>query len=335
MRHICVAITLLFIFIAGTCAQTTTYPIARQLEYSGYPAVVKNLAPEAIGKIGLQVPKPFSKATALRILFPANYYRTTALSDDVDVVVWKCVNCGWRKYEGWIKEEGPYAFPADRNITETGDVLKYTDDSGVKHIIFSFATHEYQAFDDLHTGRFYSVGMGLAWFKEVNNKWELTAFNPCLGYYGAFQTLPPLKLVKLGKNNYGCYIENGNGGPGQVYTYDLYIFGVVENAIKNILKYPKVMRSNTPSSRWEYTLKPWKGVADSVFMPIRIELNGTYFKETPDTLYDWTDHVPEMTKAQLAKDSMDFKVVRKYQFSKGRYRKMSSKIIELKPATKR
>jgi hypothetical protein len=332
MRRTCITVVLFVLFIANAYAQTITYPIARQLSDTVYPAVAKNLAPEAIGEIGLQVPKPFSKATALRMLFPANYYRSVGLSEDLDLVVWKCVNCGWRTYEGWIGEEGPYVFPADRNITETGDVLKYTDESGVKHIIFSFATHEYQEFDFMRNGRFYSVGMGLAWFKEVNNKWELTAFNPCLGYYGAFQTLPNLKLIKLGKNNYGCYIENGNGGPGQVYTYDLYVFGIVDNVIKKVLQCPKVERSNTPSSRWGCVLKPWKGMADSLFMPVSIELQGTYFKETPDTTYDWTDHVPEMTKAQLAKDSLDFKVVRKYQFSKGRYRKVGSKLIELEPA---
>lgn len=331
MHRIYIAVALVFIFIHGGYAQTTTYPIARQLEDKGYPAAVKNLAPEAIGKIGLQVPKPFSKTTALRMLFPAYYYRASCLSGDVDVVVWKCNNCGWRKYAGWIREEGYYTFPADRNITETGNVLKYTDDSGIKHIIYSFATHEYQSIDDMHNGRFYSVGLGLAWFKEVNNKWELAAFNPCLGYYGAFQTLPPLKLIKLGKNSYGCYIENGNGGPGQVYVYDLYVFGIIDNVIKKILQCPKVMRSNTPSSRWECTLKPWKGRADGLFMPVSVELNGTYFKETPDTVYDWTDHVPEMNTRQLAKDSLNFKVVRKYEFSKGIYRKVSSKITELKP----
>lgn len=310
--------------------QSEHFPIARQVADTGGGLIEpRNIAPINVGRKRLVVDTPFSPIMAMRLLLPGNYYHVSEHGngdDTIDLVGWSCRGCAKKKYIGWILNE-PILFPTELNITEARDTLHYTDDSGRRHIIMAMASHiGTMVTDDLFIGRYFPVALSLAWFAERNNKWVLTGFTPCIGMFGAFQSLPKLNLIKLGKNNYGCYLDNGNGGPGQVYVHDLHIFGIVNGNVAMVLHDEKVGRVNTPSSTWWYELIPWAGKTNNTWMPITLNLEGTYYKNTPDTEFDWTDHVPEMTKAQLAKDSLNFKVVRKFQFSNGRYRRVSGKL---------
>lgn len=290
----------------------------------------RRLPAPIVGRVGLSVHKPFSKVGALKLLLPGNYYHVaTDFSDTADYISWYCPSCTPHTFANWPEEQPAEDFPRLSIVTEPCDTLMYTDDSGIKHIIFSFASHTGADIADLNVGRFFAVVMGLAWFTEKNNSWVLDDCVTGLGMYGAFQQLPRIELVKLGRNNYGCYLVNSNGGPGQVYVGDLYVFARVNGRSSIVLKEKKVSRSNTPSSDWGMELQPFTGKATAPFMPLQIELSGIYKRVTPDTVYDWTDHPVEMLEKMQARDSLYFKVNRQYIFKNGKYRKIKGTITEL------
>ncbi len=225
-------------------------------------------------------------------------------------------------------------FPDTLNVTEAADTLCFTDDSGKKHIIMSLATHgNLDYLIDIRIGHFESVAMGLAWFTEQGDRWVLKNFNPCVGDHGANQTLPPLHLVRLGNNNFGCYIVDGTNAPGGVETDDLYVFGLVHGVPKLLLHEQDVNRKYTRiSSRWSFELKPVKG-SDSAFMPIDVVQQGVNSKYGDEDAFDWADHPKGLSRQQLAQDSLNFKIVRRFQFGNGRYKKVSDR-VSVKPITK-
>lgn len=286
---------------------------------------VMNVPAAAIGQPGLSLDKPFNKIKALRKLIPGRYYHLEDYST-LDLVVWKSNDYKHKRFAGWFIGEPRDIFPfTDCNITEVADTIMFTDDSGARNVIFSFASHASQSVDDIHTGRYSCAMMGLAWFTEHDNKWVLKYFTPGIGCYGAFQSLPDLNLIKLGKNNYGCYILNSNGGPGQVYYSSMDLFAIVDGKFKIVLTEDAVGRTNTMSSRWYSRLTTLKTQTDSLFQPLSLKIDGNFNRDIPNPEYDTTDSPIELAKAIIGRDSFDFRVTRRFEYSKGKYRKVSSR----------
>ena len=287
---------------------------------------VMNVPASSIGQIGLTLNKPFNKVRALYGLIPGRRYHVSQYenNDTVDLIVWKSNDYTRKKFAGWFlnlpEEDFPYK---GGNITEPRDTLMFKDDSGKRNIILSFASHFLRPIEDLSNGRYSCVMMGLAWFKEENNKWVLKHFTPGIGCYGAFQSTPELHLIKLGTNNYACYILNSNGGPGQVYYSTLYLFAIVNGQFKIVLTEDAVERTNTMSSSWYPQLTTLKTNSDSVIRPLSLKLEGTFNRNIPDPEYDTTDSPIELAKAIIGRDSFDFRVTRRFEFRNGKYRKVS------------
>ncbi len=292
---------------------------------------VMNVPAVDLGQKGLLLDKPFDRVKAIRKLIPGRYYHIPdyeGSKDMLDLVVWKSKDYHKKRFAGWFLDEPPEIFPyTDGNITQAGQTLSFTDDSGKKNIIFSFATHHLSSVDDLGNGRYSCVMMGLAWFKEEDRKWSLKYFTPGIGCYGAFQTLPSMNLIKLGEHNYGVYILNSNGGPGQVYYSTLYLFAIVNGQFKIVLMEDAVERTNTMSSSWypQLSLIKIKSDSDNSFQPLSLRMDGNFNRNIPDPEYDTTDSPIELAKAIIGRDSFDFRVTRRFEFNNGKYRKVSAK----------
>jgi hypothetical protein len=290
---------------------------------------VLNVPAASIGKLGLTLDKPFNKIKAIRQLFPGHYYhlsRNEDIDDKLDLIVWKSKNYRTKQFPGWFLDELPEVFPYSMgHITQAGQTLTFKDDSGNKHLLLSFATHPLGSIDDLGNGRYSCVIMGLAWFKEENNKWVLKHFAPGIGCYGSFKTLPPIHLTKLGTNNYGIFIHNSNGGPGQVYYSTLYIHAIVDGQFKMVLKEDDVERYNTMSSTWYSQIVSLKSPVTNGFQPLLLKLDGEFKRYTSYPEYDTTDSPIELRNAIIGKDSFNFRVSRRFEYSNGKYRKVSAK----------
>lgn len=262
-------------------------------------------------------------------MIPGRYYRLSrneAVDDRLDLIVWKSKNYSKKQFPGWFLNEEPEIFPySEGNITQPGQTLTFNDDSGKKNLIFSFATLPLGGIDDLGNGRYSCVIMGLSWFKEENNKWVLKYFAPGIGCYGAFKTLPAMKLIKLGTNNFGIYIHNSNGGPGQVYYSTLYIHAIVDGQFKMVLQENDVERYNTMSSTWYAQIVPLKSTINHGLQPLLLKLDGEFKRFTSYPEYDTTDSPIELRNAIIGKDSFHFRVTRRFEYSNGKYRKVSTK----------
>lgn len=290
---------------------------------------VYNIPAPSLGKQGLRLDMPFNRIKAIRQLIPGRFYRLSRNEDKDDImelIVWKSKNYGKKQFPGWFLNEEPEVFPYSRgNITQAGETLTFKDDSGQRNLIFSFATHPLGGIDDLGCGRYSCVIMGLSWFKEENNKWVLQHFAPGIGCYGAFQTLPAMQLVKLGTNNYGIYIYNSNGGPGQVYYSTVYIHAIVDGQFKMVLRENDVERYNTMSSTWYAQIATIKSPTNSRFQPLLLNLDGEFKRFTSYPENDTTDSPIELRRAIIGKDSFHFRVTRRFEYSNGTYKKISAK----------
>ena len=220
--------------------------------------------------------------------------------------------------------DGSIRFPFDANVTGQADTLRFSEARG-KHILLWFATHDALNCECISCGRFAGVVLGLALFTERIKAWVLSAYSPGVGCFGAFQTMPKVHLLKLGNNNYGCYLLNSNGAGGGAYYSDLFVFAGLSGHFKQVMYVQGVSRYNTPSSNWSISLKNAGKAAKQRFEPIQLELNGTFKRWTPDPDYDSTDAPVGLERYTATTDSFDFSISYRYVFSNGRYHKVSSK----------
>lgn len=278
------------------------------------------------------LPHPLNMAAVMRTLFPGNFYRIDEPSSPGKKMLleeWTCPACPISKMEGWYVGEME-TFPSPRhNRTELGDTISFSDDSGRQNMILSFSTIE--ALDeDIHVGRYSCAFMGLAWWRHEGAGWRLVAFSPAVGCFGAFKTIPPIKLIKLGRGNYGCYILNANGSPGDVYYGDVYVFGVTGHRFSNIMRADQVTRSNVRSSNWEVKLT--SSNSPEPFSELRLVMTGDFHQrdftihrdlDTGDTIANAPREI--RTMKPLA-DSFNFRIIRTYRYIKGWYAPVRSRM---------
>jgi hypothetical protein len=263
-------------------------------------------------KRNISLDAPFSADSALTALFPGNYY-----PGEETAVIWSSPATRSRPFPGWFDEE-PEIFPSkDSNATRIGTQLDFTDDNGKKCILISFASTGFEG-DLMRTGRFSCACLGLALFREENNKWVLKNFSPALGCYGSFETLPAISLLKLGKNNFGCYLDNTNGGAGGPFYTDSYVFGLVKGEFSVLLCHIGSGRINAPSE-WKSSFEGGKGNGE--FCDLRCSTEGNYvsyesFKEVEDD----TSNVPAAIKELIkTKEHFNFRIVTDFVFRDGAY----------------
>lgn len=274
-------------------------------------------------KRNISLPGPFSADSAFKKLFPGHYYKLTPPysdgADTVTLVAWSAHKAQQHSFAGW-PEEGDALFPLkDSNETRLKECIPFVDDNGHKNVLMSFSTTEFTT-ELLPTGRFTCACFGLALFMEENNSWNLKTFSPALGCYGAFQTIPAINLLKFGRNNYGCYIDNTNGGAGGPFYTDSYVFGIVNGDFKPILEREGTGRIYDGKSEWKSQFKPQSAAADG-FSELQVITKGDYHsKKNFDDAEDDTANTPTAIKGVIrSKEHFNFTIVSHYAFENGAY----------------
>ncbi|MCW3084088.1 MAG: hypothetical protein JWP12_1454 [Bacteroidetes bacterium] len=332
---------LAFVFFAAACgnqsapvsnaavADTSTqavkkdsakYPSAEELD-AEYQRIPKAIGFDLFKKRMVSLEEPFSPDSALKALFPGQYYQFPSPYDDnqpISIEEWSCPTCTQKEFTGWYEEE-TVLFPLkDSNETRYKDTLLFTDDNGNRNVLMSFSTTEF-AQDLILCGRFTCANFGLALFTEENKKWNLKTFSPALGCYGSFQMIPSIMLLKFGKNNYGCYFDNTNGGAGGPFYSDSYAFGIVNGQFKMILERVGTGRIANGKSEWKSDfIIPQR---TSAFSDLEVVTAGDYYsKKSFDEAEDDTANTPGAIKDAIrSNEHFDFKIVSHYAFENGKY----------------
>lgn len=265
--------------------------------------------------------KPLRLNDVLKKLYPGAYYH---VPDELyegrflNFTAWTCKRCNVRSFPGSF-EENVDSFPyTEGNMTRFIDTLQYKDEQGTRHLLISFSTIPVQPLDCITCGRFQSAVLGLAMLTEVKGKWQLTNFAPYLGYYGSFQTLPKIHLIKLGRNNYGCYLSTVNGGAGGPFYGDANVLGIVNGQFRVVLSAMGVSRIGGTPSDWN--VKFGNAGGPNAFEDIPVILKGIVSKAAFEADGDNPDNLPpEIQKDALATAGFHFTITRHYHFNGSTY----------------
>ncbi len=278
--------------------------------------VPRNITSASIGAVKAVPGKEFDLTAALKALFPGNYYRYHKYGDSFgkeELVSWRCKDCPTAAFKGWDGDDNEIFPLGEGNMTLCTDTLQYIGDDGSRNVLVAFSTMPVQPLEFMHTGRFSCSIMGLALFRAGNDKWELKYFSPALGCYGAFQSMPDIHLLRLGPNNYGCYLFNTNGGAGGPFYSDLYAFGIVNGKFKKIMEETGVQRFDAGGSEYRAAL-----AGGNTPDAIKMTITGMYSKNLFEN--DTTSNLPKELMAYIAaKDSLNFIITREYWFTNGSY----------------
>lgn len=280
----------------------------------------KKIKPAFYTPATLTFEAPLLMREVLQALYPGDYYDIPdrkSVKDTFRLVEWNCPGCPAKLLSGWIVGE-KLRFPlVDDNQTRWKDSVYFTDDSGHRNVFISFSTTANQEREDfIPSGRFACAFMGLAWLKMREDKWVLQAFSPGVGCYGAFQTLPEIKVVQLGKGNYGCMLANTNGGAGGPYMGDLHVFAPIKKQFSTVLTVENVRCMNAGVSKWDFNIRAID--MNSHFSDMRLDIKGSYRKADFE-VWATPRATPQEIKASLAtRDSMEFTITRTYRYGKDR-----------------
>jgi hypothetical protein len=273
--------------------------------------------------------EPFSADSALKKLFLGNYYKLwTSNTDSISFEAWSCKRCTKHTFFGWESDSAGDVFPfKDSNETRVADTVLIMD-NGKRNIIVSFGTRICDG-DFFRTGRFNSAFMGLALFTEENNKWVLKAFNPAIGYYGMFQTVPQIHPFKYSSGNVGCYIGECTGGSGGPYFTKAYVFSVSGNTFKIVLEREDVAREDTRRNTWDSKQQIDSSQLNKKFPDIIITTYGDYLKADFDSTYgDDTSSALALVKPLTKQmDNFDFTIKARYTFTGEKYKSLKETIV--------
>ncbi|MFL5763669.1 MAG: hypothetical protein ACJ77K_06975 [Bacteroidia bacterium] len=276
----------------------------------------KEIPFDLFGKRRIDLDTPLVADSILTALFPGNYYPS-----EETMVVWKSKQTKCREFTGWFDEEKEH-FPCPDSMggsmeTRIGTEIRYSDDDGNKNILISLSSFDFTG-DVIRCGRFACAHLALAHFRLEKDKWVLKAWTPAIGCFGAFGSMPVLNLVKFGKNNYGVYLDNSNGGPGGAYYGDSYVYGLINGEFRLLLKRNSTSLGNA-MSMWH---SEFSGTGDDkIFGDLRCTTKGSYqtyahFKAQDDD----TSNVPAAIKDLIkTKEHFNFTIVTDFIFENGKY----------------
>ena len=285
------------------------------------PIVQKNIPYNLYAFRSIKLQEPFSADSALKKLFPGNYYKLwTSNTDSISFEAWSSRASTKHTFHGWESDSAGDIFPfKDSNETRVSDTLLMVD-NGKRNIIVSFGTRICDG-DFFRTGRFISAFMGLALFTEENNKWVLKAFNPAIGYYGMFQTVPKTHPFKFNSGNLGCYIGECTGGSGGPYFTKAYVFAISGNTFKIVLVREDVVRGDTRRNTWDSEQQIDSSQLNKKFPDIIITTYGDYLKADFDSTYgdDTSSALAAIIPLTKHMDNFDFTIKARYIFVQDKY----------------
>ena len=304
---------------AGKKKKAAKHNTAKTFKHDDY--TVKELTVDSFGAQKILPGKTFIPSKALRSLIPGTYYTYTydyAPRKTERYVVWRCKNGATKKMKGWY-DEYPEIYPnKDGNMTLCKDTIRYIADDGSENMLMEISTHDIQSIDCIYEGRTACAILGLALYTREGDHWLLQSFAPAIGCYGAFQYMPALHLIKLGKNKYGFYLLNSNGGAGGPYYTDLYLVSIVNGKFKVLLSSDGVRRSNTGTSEWNMKISSHPD--DTGYGPVTIRMKGDYSKWSFMEMDTLSNVPPELQQAITQSDSFNFTITRQFNFRNGSYK---------------
>mgnify|MGYP006921735746 CR=1 FL=1 len=276
----------------------------------------KNISPRSLLPKRLTLPMPFDAGKALRMLIPGHYYHMPiewTRHDSAHLVEWTCRQCHQTEYEGWGETS---IFPLSENETTLESVQQVTDAEGRNNYFLSLGTTE-KVFPDPTCGRFACGYLGLAWFRQQGNVYDLVAWSPCVGCFGAFQHVPSVHVVLLSPNNYGLYAENANGGAGGPYYGSMHLFGAQNGSFVPMLQIPDTYRGNTATG-WTATLET--AGANKLLLKITGDYNKYDYEEEGGINEVSQSLIPNEIKQYAQQtDSFSFVIERKYWYNGHKY----------------
>ena len=287
----------------------------------------QEVLPAEIGKTKILRGKHFDQVAALKGLFPGTYmkaFNPANEQDSLTLSAWVCKDCRHDTLSGWYGEDSA-SFPYEEgNITRAADTLMYVDDAGRQNVIVSFSSVRLQDPEFMSSGRFICAVLGLAWYTYEQGQWALKSFSPQLGCYGSFQTLPDLHLIKLGRNNFGCYFLNTNGGAGGPFYSDLYVYASTGDRFRLVMSETGVKRSQFAVSGWDMHID----AADNggPYGDIQLAINGAYDKKGFEEEQDDEANMPiEMRQLAKTKGNFRFIIRRQYKIAGSMYKQTDTK----------
>jgi len=266
------------------------------------------------------IKKPFTISEALKELFPGRYYHLPVPADPSEIVTleaWRCSVCPSQQFVSDYGDSVVFPLQKEDNITRVSKTLSYINAEGKKNIIVAFESTGILT-GLLPCGRMDGAVLSLALFTDEDSVWRLKSFAPALGYYGSFQDLSPIKLMKLGKDNYGLYFEDGVGPGGGPFIYTSYIFGLVGNKFELLLRDWGSAQCNS-FANWDCKYKT--DLSDTTrFGNLSVIMKGWYDKRDYDSMREIGVTFPDELKQYLPKkDSLSFTITANYQFRNGKY----------------
>lgn len=264
--------------------------------------------------------KPFRISEALKKLFPGHYYHLPIPVNPSQIVTmeaWRCSSCPTHPFVNGYGDSIVFPLQNEENITRVSQTLFYTSAQRKKNAIVAFeSTGGLTGL--IGCGRFSGAVLSLALFTEEDTVWKLKSFSPALGYFGSSQDLSEIKLLKLGKNCYGCYFEDGVGPGGGPFIYTTYIFGLVNNSFKLLLQDWGSAQANS-FANWDAKYRI-NNTDTACFSDLSIIMKGWYDKRNYDSAQEDGATFPDILKPFLKRiDSLNFTIIDNYQFKNGEY----------------
>ncbi len=284
---------------------------------------------------------PFNLDSALIKLYPGNYYKLwKSFNDSVVFEAWYCKACPIHKFKQACEPDWEVTFPLpDKNETQIGDTILFIDSGGKRSIIISFQTTEFEE-DFFGMGNGDGGFMGLALFTEENKGWKLKAFNPAVGCYGSYQTIPNIHPIRFGKDNFGCYIGNMSQGAGSPAYITTYLFGVFDHTFKNILVRDNTCRGNRDRNVWDAVIAVDSSKISNGFPDVLFTTEGDYSSTYIDPMDEGQDAIAaadialKVIKPYIKhKSNFDFTIKSIYTFS-GKNYKLVKENVSTRPHNK-
>jgi len=281
------------------------------------------------------MPDPINADSALRTLIPGKYYFSFD-NDTLRGVAWKCKRHGNRNPPVDDAEDEAFTFPdAEFNFTTISNFGQYKDDAGNEWAYLTLSTSNLNEYPQ--TGRFYCGYLGVAVFKKADKNWQLRYFNPNIDCMGQFYRAPTPRIVKLGANNFGFYLDNPTGS-WMAPNFDTHLCAFVDDKWKTILsvensQYDAGGRYDT-TLFWRSTLNVPLINSDMTFNDVELTTIGTITspKGLDTTDINFSNFPTSLVTTLLSSQSpsINFKFKTVYHFQNGKYDMVKQEVLEVK-----
>lgn len=272
---------------------------------------IKNLPDTVLSTTrSLIIPEPFDGMTVLRKLFPGKYYNLDDGAYKNRLISWGCKSCKRKQIDDVNGVEDNPVFPFTEGVaTRLLNVIDLKDATGGQYKIVAFNHSAYDS-DGMQTGRFSGGILGLAKFTKTDSGWLLRSFDPAIAAYGAFQSCPRPKAIKIGEDQFAFLIEHSNG-PGGGPFFKTYFLLAGANG-----KYSQVFSEGVERASPEAYESSWTSeflVPESskkYFRDIVIKTKGIYMMGDEEAL-----KIDEIHNQMKGFKSCDFSFSRRYVYS--------------------